>query len=109
MHVQPSPLPGGPHVIHPDAVYSKAEAEHFLRLAKTTIRTEVRRRRLRIARRAGRYYILGEWLLQWLRDGELHSAAGGPCACPADGAGAPTAPGAGDGAPAGGRRKGGRA
>jgi hypothetical protein len=31
----------------------------------------VREGRLRIARRAGRYYILGRWLLEWLEGGEL--------------------------------------
>jgi hypothetical protein len=60
-----------PHVIHPTAVYFVDEAKRILRLRDSTIRREVREGRLRIAKRAGRYYLLGEWLLEWLRAGEL--------------------------------------
>jgi hypothetical protein len=40
-------------------------------LRETTVRREVREGRLRIAKRAGRYYLLGEWILDWLRGGEI--------------------------------------
>jgi hypothetical protein len=59
------------HVIHPRAVYLVVDAQRVLRLRQSTIRREVREGRLRIAKRAGRYYLLGEWLLDWIREGEL--------------------------------------
>jgi hypothetical protein len=52
-------------------VYCLEEAQAALRLKKSTVRREVRSRRLRISKRAGRYYILGKWLLEWLENGEL--------------------------------------
>lgn len=60
-----------PHVIHPNSVYSVVQARTLLGLARSTIRSEVRQGRLRVSRRAGRYYLLGEWLLEWLRGGEV--------------------------------------
>lgn len=60
-----------PHVIAPTAVYSAAEARAALRLTASTIRREVREGRLRIAKRAGKYYLLGSWLLEWLAEGEV--------------------------------------
>jgi hypothetical protein len=60
-----------PHIIRPNAVYSVAEAQAALKLKSSTIRREVRERRLRVAKRAGRYYLLGRWLLEWLEGGEI--------------------------------------
>jgi hypothetical protein len=65
-----------PHVIVATAVYSVDEARLALRLKKTTIRREVREKRLRVAKRAGQYYLLGEWLLEWIRAGERLAAKG---------------------------------
>jgi hypothetical protein len=59
------------HVVHPNAIYTLASAQFAFGLTKTTISREIRLGRLRVAKRAGRYFILGEWLLQWLRDGEI--------------------------------------
>jgi hypothetical protein len=59
------------HVIEPNAVYFPDTAQRILRLKKSTLRREVREHRLRIARRAGRYYLLGRWILEWLEAGEL--------------------------------------
>jgi len=42
-------------------------------LKATSVRREVRLGRLRIAKRCGRYYCLGQWVLQWLGEGELKS------------------------------------
>jgi hypothetical protein len=58
-------------VIHTGAVFGVDDARRILRLKQSTIRREVREGRLRIAKRAGRYYLLGEWILEWLRAGEL--------------------------------------
>jgi excisionase family DNA binding protein len=63
--------PPGPHLIEPTAVYSVAEAQAVLRLKNSTIRRELREGRLRVSKRAGRHYLLGEWLLEWLRGGEI--------------------------------------
>lgn len=74
---EPAPAPVV-HVIHPRAVYLVADAQRVLRLRQSTIRREVREGRLRIAKRAGRYYLLGDWLLDWIREGELPRRRGGP-------------------------------
>jgi hypothetical protein len=66
-----------PHLIHPRAVYTLQSAREALSLAKATLPREIRLRRLRASKRAGRYFILGAWLLQWLRDGEISRARTG--------------------------------
>ena len=63
-----------PHTINATAVYDLEAARLALELTKTTLSRELRLRRLRCAKRAGRYFILGEWLLEWLREGEFCSA-----------------------------------
>jgi hypothetical protein len=63
-----------PHTIVPTAVYSLVAARLALGLTASTLNREIRLRRLRVSKRAGRYFILGEWLLQWLRDGEVRRA-----------------------------------
>jgi hypothetical protein len=59
------------HVIHPRAVYTGASLQAALGLTKTTVAREVRLGRLRVAKRAGKYYVLGAWVLQWLEEGEV--------------------------------------
>jgi hypothetical protein len=59
------------HVIAPTGVYFVEDAKRILRLKESTIRREVREGRLRISKRAGRYFILGAWLLAWIRGGEV--------------------------------------
>src|SRR5262249_32917386 len=66
------PAPQPPHVIHPHGVYFIDDAERLLRLRRSALRAEVKEGRLRVARRRGRYYLLGAWLLEWIRGGELH-------------------------------------
>jgi hypothetical protein len=76
---------GVQHVIHRHAVYSLETARAALGLAKATLKREIRIGRLRVARRAGKYFILGAWLLEWLETGEIprkRAVAGvlpGPC------------------------------
>jgi hypothetical protein len=60
-----------PHVIQPTGIYFADTAQNLLRLTKSTLRREVREGRLRISKRAGRYIILGSWLLEWIAAGEL--------------------------------------
>jgi hypothetical protein len=54
------------HVVHPNAVYSLATARAALNLKENTLPREVKPGRLRVASRAGRYLILGKWLLEWI-------------------------------------------
>jgi hypothetical protein len=67
-------MPDDKHTIHHQikrgAVYSLEAARAALGLARATLRREIRLGRLRVAKRAGRYYLLGSWLLEWLRQGE---------------------------------------
>jgi hypothetical protein len=65
----PAALPP-PHVIIETAVYTTDQARAALGLRKATLRREIRLGRLRVSRRAGRYFTLGSWLLEWIRAGE---------------------------------------
>jgi hypothetical protein len=58
-------------IIDPNAVFSQEQARAALGLTKTTLPREIRLGNLRVAKRAGRYFIRGEWLLQWIDGGEL--------------------------------------
>jgi hypothetical protein len=60
-----------PHTIWPTAVYDLEAARAALNLTRTTLNRELRLGRLRVAKRAGKYFLLGEWLLEWLRKGEI--------------------------------------
>jgi hypothetical protein len=76
---QPAPPPFGidaPHVIYPGAVYTVEDLRRFFSLRSSSVRREVRMRRLRIAKRCGRYYCLGQWVLEWLENGELKPQPG---------------------------------
>ena len=68
-------------IIAPTAVYAVDDARRILRLKQSTIRREVRESRLRVSKRAGRYFILGRWLIEWIEGGELkrrpHAARNG--------------------------------
>jgi hypothetical protein len=59
------------HVVHPTAVYGVDDAIRMFRLRKSTIRREIREGRLRVSKRAGRYFLLGLWLIEWIEAGEL--------------------------------------
>jgi hypothetical protein len=60
-----------PVVLHPHMILTFQQARQTLGLPKSTLAREVRLKRLRVAKRAGKYLILGSWILQWIRDGEL--------------------------------------
>jgi hypothetical protein len=60
-----------PHVIHPCAIYTVESLRVALGLSKSTIGREVRLGRLRVTKRAGKYFLLGVWVLEWLRAGEV--------------------------------------
>jgi hypothetical protein len=62
-------------IIAPTAAYGIEQARMMLGLRKNTLPREIRLRRLRVSRRGGRYYILGSWLLAWIRAGEVTAVA----------------------------------
>jgi hypothetical protein len=59
--------------IHPDSVFSLASATSTLNLRKETLTREIRLGRLQARRRAGRYWILGSWLIRWIETGQAHA------------------------------------
>jgi hypothetical protein len=64
--------PTPPHGINPAVVYTLASATAALGPAKECLPREVRLGRLQARKRAGRYFILGRWLLDWLATGQPH-------------------------------------
>lgn len=60
-----------PIVIPANAVFTLAEARAALGLAKATLAREVRLGRLRVSKRAGKYFFVGKWLLEWIEGGEV--------------------------------------
>jgi len=70
----PRVQPPAVHIIEPTAVYLLEDAIRIFRLKKSTIRRELREGRLRVSKRAGRYYLLGRWLLEWIEAGEIRRA-----------------------------------
>jgi hypothetical protein len=57
------------HVVDPRAVYSRDQAREALGLRENSLGREIRAGRLRVAKRCGRYFILGSWILDWLEAG----------------------------------------
>jgi hypothetical protein len=76
----PQAPPPPPFVVEPLGIYDLAQLRHGLNLAKGTLGREIRLRRLRVAARGGRRFILGRWILEWLEGGELRSPANGQAA-----------------------------
>src|SRR5262249_44987517 len=60
-----------PAVIHVNAVYTARQLVAALGLRQSTIRREVKAGRLRVSKRAGRYFFLGQFVLEWLQSGEI--------------------------------------
>jgi hypothetical protein len=67
-----APPADGPHVIDPRAVYTVPAATAALALARECLPREIRLGRLQARKRAGHYWILGQWLLDWLASGAAH-------------------------------------
>lgn len=60
-----------PPVLHPNTVLTLASARALLGLSKSGLQREIRLGRLRCSKRAGKCWILGAWLLEWLASGEV--------------------------------------
>jgi hypothetical protein len=58
-------------IIDPNGVYTMATARMTLGLRENCLPREARLGRLRVSKRAGRHFVLGKWLLQWLESGEV--------------------------------------
>jgi hypothetical protein len=65
-----------PHIVHATAVYTVDDLRRVFGLKSSSVRREVRLKRLRIAKRCGRYFCIGQWVLEWLGNGELKPSAG---------------------------------
>jgi len=61
--------------IHANEVFDRVAAQQALGLSKTALAREVRLGRLRCAKRGGRHYFLGTWIMDWLRNGEVRRNA----------------------------------
>lgn len=62
-----------PVVIEPNAVFTVSSFNQAFGLKSSTLRREIREKRLRYCKRAGRYYFLGSWILEWLLAGEMQA------------------------------------
>jgi hypothetical protein len=63
-----------PFHIDRDTAYSLQSATAALDVKRETLVREIRLGRLQARKRAGRYWILGQWLLDWLASGAAHKA-----------------------------------
>jgi hypothetical protein len=57
--------------IQPGQVFTIAQLNAVLGLRPNCLPREFRKRRLRYAKRAGRVWVLGSWVLEWLESGEV--------------------------------------
>lgn len=60
-----------PRRIDPLTVYDLQSGREAVGMAKGCLPREIRLGRLRAAKRGGKILILGEWLIQWVREGEV--------------------------------------
>jgi hypothetical protein len=58
-------------------VYDLQTATDVLGLRRSTLRREIRLKRLRAAKRAGKVMILGRWLIDWIEGGPPPSGRAG--------------------------------
>jgi hypothetical protein len=58
-------------IIDPHTIFTLDSLSKALSLKAGTLPREMRLKRLRYAKRAGRIFILGHWVIQWLEAGEV--------------------------------------
>jgi hypothetical protein len=61
------------HIIKPNEVRAPSGWRRVLGLPKSCLGRECREGRLRYSKRAGRRWILGKWILDWLEEGEVQA------------------------------------
>ena len=66
---QETPPPQSVHIVHQHAIYTIASLTAALRLRPGSLPREIRKGRLRVHKRVGKYFILGVDVLEWLRSG----------------------------------------
>jgi hypothetical protein len=54
-----------------DSIFTLDELRQVLGLPKGCLPREVRMGRLRVAKRAGKYWTFGSWVAEWLTSGEV--------------------------------------
>jgi hypothetical protein len=67
----PVPAAGPLLTLDPHAIFDADSFRRAFRLRLSSLRREVREGRLRVSKRCGKYYILGQWVIDWLEAGEL--------------------------------------
>lgn len=65
-----TPAPRPTRIIPADALFKLVELREVLGLPKSTLKREVRLKRLRVSLRAGCYWITGRWVMEWIESGE---------------------------------------
>jgi hypothetical protein len=68
--------PPVPLVLHDDAVFTLEQLRQALGLRSRTLPREVRGGRLKVNKRAGRYFIFGSDVKAWLRAGAIQKDSG---------------------------------
>jgi hypothetical protein len=63
--------PPAVRTIPADGVWLLNELGEFMRLPRTCLKREARLGRLRVSKRSGRYFVLGQWVREWLEAGEV--------------------------------------
>jgi hypothetical protein len=74
----PAAAPAAPpvaQIVDPRAVYTAESFRRAFGLRQSSLRREVREGRLKVYKRCGKYFILGEDVLTWLRGGEVRPRA----------------------------------
>jgi hypothetical protein len=61
-----------PHIVCASAVYTAEAFRRAFGLRASSLRREVREGRLKVHKRCGKYFILGEDVLAWLRAGVVN-------------------------------------
>jgi hypothetical protein len=79
----PGPKPSV-HVIEPHAVYTADAFRRAFGLRESSLRRELREGRLKVYKRCGKYFILGEDVLAWLRGGEVRRPRSRPATANGD-------------------------
>lgn len=59
----------GVHNIRPRGVYNLRQATRATGMATSTLEREMKKGRIRVARRGGKVVFLGRWLIRWMEDG----------------------------------------
>lgn len=69
--IKSKPKVTSPAVIQPNGVYRPRDLEALLGVPLKGVRRAVRHDGLKRAKRGNKYYILGQWILDWIAAGEI--------------------------------------